>query len=572
MTKNVQEIFAEASELEAAKRASFVRDACHGDDALRAEVESLLAAHDGAGGFMASPTADFIDPAETISSLPEEPGKVIGPYKLLECIGEGGFGVVYMAQQSEPIRRRVALKIIKLGMDTKQVVARFEAERQALAIMDHPNIARVIDGGATDNGRPYFVMELVRGDPITAYCDRERLSTRARLELFQQVCYAVQHAHQKGIIHRDIKPNNVLVTTSDDRPLVKVIDFGIAKATNSELTEKTLFTEFRQLIGTPQYMSPEQAERSGVDVDTRTDVYSLGVLLYEILTGSTPLDAKKLGSAAWHELQRIICEEEPTKPSVAVSSLDVDTTDVAKRRSTEPARLGGVLKGDLDWIVLKSLEKDRSRRYATASQFADDIGRYLCDEAVEASPPSTAYKLSKFARRNKSLLAAASAVLAALLVGLVATSITATVAVRARRETEMALVKARDANQKAEKASKKAQQSAIIAGAPLLLADEEANALATAWRNDLAEQSSSGDADERALALEEAQFANWYGRWLMIRGKAPEAKTLIGSSTTARSTCSVQTIRRSFRFPTLTPKCISRPAHRRKNSSPSIRI
>lgn len=299
-------------------------DACGDDSALREEVESLLSAHDKASRFMADATSEFVEPAPAEHSLPEEPGKMVDRYKLLEVIGEGGFGVVYMAQQNEPIRRRVALKIIKLGMDTKQVVARFEAERQALAMMDHPNIARVIDGGATSTGRPYFVMELVRGELITEYCDKARLTTRARLELFQQVCAAIQHAHQKGIIHRDIKPSNVLVTISDDKPLVKVIDFGIAKATNSELTEKTLFTEFRQLIGTPQYMSPEQAERSGVDVDTRTDIYSLGVLLYEMLTGRTPIDPKVLGSAAWHELQRVICEEEPPRPSTLVSTANAN--------------------------------------------------------------------------------------------------------------------------------------------------------------------------------------------------------------------------------------------------------
>ena len=526
----VQQIFAEAAELSGAKRNQYLGDACSDDPAIRAEVESLLAAHEGAGKFMASPTSDFVEPvspAETMTSLPEEPGSVIDQYKLLECIGEGGFGVVYMAQQSEPIRRRVALKIIKLGMDTKQVVARFEAERQALAMMDHPNIARVIDGGATENGRPYFVMELVRGDPITQYCDRERLTTQQRLELFQQVCHAVQHAHQKGIIHRDIKPSNVLVTVSDDKPLVKVIDFGIAKATNSELTEKTLFTEFRQLIGTPQYMSPEQAERSGVDVDTRTDVYSLGVLLYEMLTGSTPLDPKKLGSAAWHELQRIICEDEPTKPSTVVSSDDIDLAAIAKSRSTEPSRLGGTLKGDLDWIVLKALEKDRSRRYATASQFAEDIGRYLCDEAVEATPPSAAYKLSKFARRNKGLLAAASSVLAVLLIGLIATSVSLSWAMTERTRAMAALQSARDANKQAAQARNKARRSAIAAGAALLLPDDEARELAAEWQADLDQQRSTRPELDRELVLEETQFATWYTGWLTHHDGVEEAQALV---------------------------------------------
>jgi serine/threonine protein kinase len=396
-----------------------------------------------------------------------------------------------------------------------------------LALMDHPNIARVIDGGETDTGRPYFVMELVRGDPITYFCDREKLTTRARLELFQQVCNAVQHAHQKGIIHRDIKPRNVMVTISDDKPMVKVIDFGIAKATNLELTEKTLFTEFRQLIGTPQYMSPEQAERSGVDVDTRTDVYSLGVLLYEMLTGRTPIDPKKMGSAAWHELQRIICEEEPTKPSALVSSGDVGAADIAKLRSTESSRLGGTLRGDLDWIVLKSLEKDRSRRYASASQFADDIGRYLSDEPVEASPPSTSYRLSKFARRNKSLLAGIAAVFVALLLGLIGTSVMANFAIRAQIITKEALAEANDARHNANIAARKARRSAIIAGAPMLLPDQEAEALAAEWQEDLNEQRSKTTEDDRELVGEEVRFVSWYAAWLTRKNRGFEAIPLL---------------------------------------------
>jgi serine/threonine protein kinase len=520
------EIFEQAIELDEEKRASFIRDAC-GDEALRREVESLLAAHDSAGEFLSSPTGELLEPPPVAPSLPEKLGKVIGRYKLLESIGEGGFGVVYMAQQSEPIRRRVALEIIKLGMDTKQVVARFEAERQALALMDHPNIARVIDGGETDTGRPYFVMELVRGDPITQYCDREKLNTRARLELFQQVCNAVHHAHQKGIIHRDIKPSNVMVTVSDDKPMVKVIDFGIAKATNLELTEKTLFTEFRQLIGTPQYMSPEQAERSGVDVDTRSDVYSLGVLLYEMLTGRTPIDSKKMGAAAWHELQRIICEEEPTKPSAVVSSGDVDAADVAKRRSTDASRLGGVLRGDLDWIVLKSLEKDRSRRYASASQFAEDIRRYLSDEPVEATPPSAAYKLTKFARRNKPLLAGVAAVFVALLLGLITTSVMTSVAVQARAEGTLLLAKANKAANESKIATRKARRSAIIAGASLLLPDDEVDALANEWQEDLAAQRPGRSEDDKEFVREEVQFASWYAAWLVRHSRGLEAIALL---------------------------------------------
>jgi serine/threonine protein kinase len=326
----------------------------------------------------------------TISSVaPEQPGEQIGRYKLLQLVGEGGFGSVYMAEQKEPVRRRVALKIIKLGMDTKQVIARFEAERQALAMMDHPHIARVFDAGATDTGRPYFVMELVKGVPITEYCDTENLTTKQRLELFTSVCNAVQHAHQKGIIHRDLKPSNVMVTLHDGKPVPKVIDFGIAKATNRELTDKTLFTEHRQFIGTPEYMSPEQAEMSGLDIDTRSDIYSLGVLLYELLTGVTPFDGKRLRSAALNEIQRIIREEQPSKPSTRLSELshvssagaadEADRSgssvhDIARHRRTDPGALSRLLRGDLDWIIMKALEKDRSRRYETANGFAMDIG------------------------------------------------------------------------------------------------------------------------------------------------------------------------------------------------------
>ena len=318
MTERAQALFEQIIDLPTDERAQALAKACGNDPQLRAQVEALLDANDGAGSFLGDPTIDHV---AAYSEPAEQAGAVIGRYKLLEKIGHGGFGDVYMAQQLEPVKRRVALKIIKLGMDTKQVVARFEAERQALALMDHPNIARVLDGGETASGRPYFVMELVRGDPITDYCDREKLPTRERLKLFQQVCQAIQHAHQKGVIHRDIKPNNVLITVADGQPLVKVIDFGIAKATNTELTEKTLFTEFRQLIGTPQYMSSEQAERSGVDIDTRSDIYSLGVLLYEMLTGHTPVDPTSLKSAAWEELQRMIREEEPQRPSLRVTAM-----------------------------------------------------------------------------------------------------------------------------------------------------------------------------------------------------------------------------------------------------------
>src|SRR5262249_53340771 len=341
----------------------------------------------------------------------------ISRYKLLEKIGEGGCGVVYMAEQQEPVRRRVALKVIKLGMDTKQVIARFEAERQALALMEHPNIAQVYDAGATDTGRPYFVMELVKGVPITRYCDENCLSTEQRLRLFVQVCQAIQHAHQKGIIHRDIKPTNILVTDHDGVPVPKIIDFGIAKATtDQQLTDKTLFTAFEQFIGTPAYMSPEQARLSGLDIDTRTDIYALGVLLYELLTGKTPLDQKELLAAGLDEMRRTIREKEPIRPSTRLSTmLEGELTTTARHRRTEVPRLMHQVRGALDWIVMKALEKDRARRYETANGLANDVQRYLADEPVVARPPSKLYRFQKLARRNRLAFGAAGAVAAALI-------------------------------------------------------------------------------------------------------------------------------------------------------------
>jgi serine/threonine protein kinase len=353
------------------------------------------------------------------SLLSEKPGDRIGRYKLLQEIGEGGFGVVYMAEQEEPVRRRVALKIIKLGMDTRQVIARFEAERQALALMDHPNIAKVFDAGGTAGGRPYFVMELVKGERITEYCDKNNLTTRERLDLFIQICHAIQHAHQKGIIHRDIKPSNILVTLHDAKPIPKVIDFGIAKATEQRLTEKTLFTALEQLIGTPAYMSPEQAEMTGLDIDTRSDIYSLGVLLYELLTGKTPFDPKELQSRGIEEMRRAIREEEPRRPSTRLTTMgEGELTTTAKHRHTDAPKLVHLVRGDLDWIVMKCLEKARGRRYETANGLAMDIQRHLAQEPVLARPPSTAYRLQKLVRRNKVAFAAGTAVAAAVLAGL----------------------------------------------------------------------------------------------------------------------------------------------------------
>ena len=381
----------------------------------------------------------------------EGPGSKIGPYKLLQLIGEGGFGFVYMAEQHEPVRRKVALKIVKPGMDTREVIARFEAERQALALMDHPNIARVIDAGATASGRPYFVMELVRGVSLTEFCDKNQLGTRDRLRLFSTICQAVQHAHQKGIVHRDVKPSNVLVTLHDGQPVPKIIDFGVAKALNQQLTEKTLFTAYGQMVGTPQYMSPEQAEMSGLDVDTRSDIYSLGVLLYELLTGTTPLDSQRLRSAGFVEMQRLIREEEPPRPSTRISTLGEAATSIAQHRSVDPKRLRQELRGELDWIVMKALEKDRNRRYATASGFMDDVQRYLRDEPVLACPPSAAYRLQKFARRNKALLAAAAVVAGVLVASVAVSAVTAVRAIRAERLAQQQLASEIAARAEAER-------------------------------------------------------------------------------------------------------------------------
>ncbi len=420
-----------------AARAEFLQQTCGENVELRREIEALLKAHEQAGEFLqhrpAAPEA--VQGTVDRGAIPEQAGSRIGRYKLMEKIAEGGMGAVYVAEQQEPVRRRVALKVIKPGMDTREVIARFEAERQALALMDHPNIARVLDAGATESGRPFFVMELVRGIPITDYADQNRLAPRERLELFVQVCHAVQHAHQKGIIHRDIKPSNVLVTLHDGVPVPKAIDFGVAKAINQRLTERTVYTQFAQMVGTPLYVSPEQAEMSGLDVDTRSDIYSLGVLLYELLTGTTPFDKQRFMKAAYDQMLQIIREEEPPKPSTRVSRLGDSASGVAVHRNTEPKKLGQLLRGDLDWIVMKSLEKDRTRRYETANEFADDIQRYLADEPVTACPPSAAYRFRKFARRNRGILVTMGAIGGVLLV---ATAFSAWQAIRATQAEQVA--------------------------------------------------------------------------------------------------------------------------------------
>lgn len=416
-------LFNAALALSPEQRADYLAEACGDDARLRQRVAALLQAFEGAGAFLEPPipaAAPSDNQKTVVISVPvtEKPGDVIGRYKIREKLGEGGCGTVYVAEQTEPVRRRVALKIIKLGMDTRSVIARFEAERQALAMMDHLNIAKVLDAGATVTGRPYFVMELVRGIRITEYCDQNNLSTRERLRLFLQVCHAVQHAHQKGVIHRDIKPSNILVTLHDGVPVPKVIDFGIAKSMEGRLTDLTVYTELHQFIGTPAYMSPEQAEMSGLDVDTRSDIYSLGVMLYELLTGRTPFDPQELISSGLDQMRRTIRELEPPRPSTRLSTLlAADLTSVAKRHGAEAPKLIHLIRGDLDWIVMKALEKDRTRRYETANALAMDVQRFLQNEPVEARPPSNLYRFRKLVRRNQTVFIAAGAVVLALALG-----------------------------------------------------------------------------------------------------------------------------------------------------------
>jgi serine/threonine protein kinase len=425
-------IFQVARKIDAPEaRRAYLDQVCGADRALRERLEALLHVHDQERSFLETPPANAsLTAAVDVPPLAEGPGTVIGPYKLLQEIGQGGMGAVFMAEQEHPLRRRVALKIIKPGMDSAQVIARFEAERQALALMDHQNIARVLDAGTTATGRPFFVMELVRGVPITEYCDQNRLTPLERLELFIPVCQAIQHAHQKGIIHRDIKPSNVLVTLHDGKPVPKVIDFGIAKAIDQRLTERTLFTQFGAVIGTPEYMSPEQAGMSGLDVDTRSDIYSLGVLLYELLTGSTPLRRETLRQAGFDEMLRRIREEEPPRPSTRLSQSTDKLPSISALRHIEPARLRKLVRGELDWIVMKALEKDRTRRYETASGFARDIERYLNGEPVEAGPPSAWYRLRKYALKHRVGLATAASF---ALVLIAATVVSSGLAIRATR-------------------------------------------------------------------------------------------------------------------------------------------
>ena len=453
-------IFYAARQIEDADQRKIYLDAtCGTDEHLRHRIDELIAAASDESGFLGSPKTEIAR-----SKSEHAPGCTIGHFKLLEQIGEGGFGVVYMAQQVEPIRRRVAFKIIKAGMDTKQVVARFEAERQALALMDHPNIANVLDAGTTELGRPYFVMELVRGIPVTDYCAQRKLSTRERLELFTEVCRAIEHAHQKGIIHRDIKPSNVLVYQNGERALPKVIDFGIAKATQGNLTERTLFTQFQQFIGTPAYMSPEQAQMSGVDVDTRSDIYSLGVLLYELLTGKTPLDISNLNVQAYQEACRRIREEHAPRPSKRVSTLTQDElSSLAISQRSTTTEIASRLRGDLDWIVMKALEKDRSRRYQSTDGLIADIGRHLRNEPVHAGPPSVTYHFRKFIQRNRTAVLMMLAIAASLVLGTAIATMGWLRAVDEKQQTELATEEAHRAKERAEAEKEQALTTAYLA-------------------------------------------------------------------------------------------------------------
>lgn len=506
----LKEIFSRALEFDSPKeRDRYLTEACGGNAALRAEVETLVGALGKAGDFLETP-ASVVEEAKGRSiSFPSHAvghGTAIGPYTLIEEIGEGGFGVVYLAEQTQPVRRKVALKILKPGMDTRQVVSRFEAERQALALMDHPNIAKVLDAGTTGttgepeahlersgtsgsppllpfargSERPYFVMELVQGATVTEFCDQRLLTPRQRLELFIPVCLAVQHAHQKGIIHRDLKPSNVLVALHDDKPVPKVIDFGIAKALGQELTDKTVFTGNSQMIGTPPYMSPEQAGQGSLDIDTRSDIYSLGVLLYELLTGATPFGKERLNHAGYDEVRRIIREEEPPKPSARLSerklrhasceesvarSVTSTLASIAAQRHTEPAKLVGLLRGELDWIVMKALEKDRERRYQTANALALDVQRYLANEPVEASPPSTVYRLKKFVSRNRAPVLAASIILLLLIGGILGTTVGLVKAEEARQSEKTRAEAERQAKELAEKRLLQVEKGINILGA-----------------------------------------------------------------------------------------------------------
>jgi tetratricopeptide (TPR) repeat protein len=483
---SIQTLFHEALSKPPAERAAFLDVACAGQPQLRAELEVLLNAHEDSGELPAvgDVTGAFV-PAHPAIALPQTGQLYAGRYKLREKLGEGGMGVVFVADQTEPVQRRVALKVIKTGADSARLLARFGQERQALALMDHPNIAKVLDAGISPDGQPYFVMELVKGVSLTKYCDDARLTPKQRLELFVPICQAVQHAHQKGIIHRDLKPSNILVGLYDGRPVPKVIDFGVAKATGPRLTEQSIYTEVGSIIGTLEYMSPEQAELNNLDIDTRSDIYALGVILYELLTGSVPFSRQELQDAGFAEMLRIIKEQEPSKPSTKLSGSG-ELPNIAAVRHTEPAKLAKLVRGDLDWIVMKCLEKDRARRYETANQLGMEIQRYLSDEPVVAGPPSVRYRLRKFVRRNRGPVLAASIMLFLLIGGIVGTTIGLVRADQARKTAEANEVKALDAAAEEHKAKIAEAESATKERAERVRADNARRYAIQQWQIALA--------------------------------------------------------------------------------------